>query len=182
MKNKLEYVNEVHNQAIGWTGNCDSKASFILAFVGIIIPLILTSDYIIGSLEKLLSDFIGYWINEKGEFSLIALFMFVSLCTTIFFVGKCVVCQINCLTARLNENTASIIFFKSISEQNYEDYVALVDTKTDDEYLQDKLKQIHICSTICTAKFQKYNKGVKAIKVGLLFFALFVVFTVIFNA
>lgn len=182
MENKLEYANEVHNHVIGWTGNCDSKASFILAFVGVIIPLILTSDYIIGSLEKLLSEFLGYWINEKGEFSLIALFMFVSLCTTIFFVGKCIVCQISCLTARLNENTASIIFFRSISEQSYEDYVTLVDTKTDDDYLHDKLKQIHICSTICTTKFGKYNKGVKAIKIGLLFFSLFVVFAIIFNA
>lgn len=182
MKNKLEYANEVHNQVIGWTGNCDSKASFILAFVGVIIPLILTSNYIIDSLEKLLSDFLGYWIHKKGEFSLTALFMFGSLCTTIFLIGKCIVCQISCLTARLNKNPKSIIFFKSISEQSHENYVALVDATTDDEYLNDKLKQIHICSTICATKFEKYNNGVKAIKIGLIFFFLFIVFTIIFNA
>lgn len=28
-----EYYTEVHNQIIGWTGNCDTKASIVLAFV-----------------------------------------------------------------------------------------------------------------------------------------------------
>lgn len=186
MEDKKAYSEDVHNQIIGWTGNCDSKASFILAFVGIIIPLILTSEYIVRSIEKLLREFIDYWSMNVGKFSITATFMFLFLCIFIFYISRCIMLQISCLTARLtnqpNSSLPSIIFFKSISSQSYEDFVNLAIQKSDEEYLNDKLRQIHICSTICTTKFETYNKGIKALKYGLISFCLFVILTIIFNA
>ena len=38
--NKIEnkdYYNEIHNQIIGWTSNCDTKSSIIIAFVGVLV-------------------------------------------------------------------------------------------------------------------------------------------------
>lgn len=47
-----EYYTEVHNQIIGWTGNCDTKASIVLAFVGVLVSITFTSEYLLTTIDN----------------------------------------------------------------------------------------------------------------------------------
>ena len=48
---KKDYCTEIHNQIIGWTGNCDTKASIVLAFIGVLVSITFTSEYLLGTIE-----------------------------------------------------------------------------------------------------------------------------------
>ena len=40
---KEDLGKEIHNQVIGWTGNCDTKASIMIAFIGIFASILFTN-------------------------------------------------------------------------------------------------------------------------------------------
>ena len=56
-----EYYTEVHNQIIGWTGNCDTKASIVLAFVGVLVSITFTSEYLLTTIDNQVKNII---LNE----------------------------------------------------------------------------------------------------------------------
>lgn len=181
MIDKKEYSNEVHSQVIGWTENCDTKASIALAFIGVIIPLLLSNDYVVNSIEKLLIAFVTYWKNGNGRFSLMATLMFLSL---ISFISTSLICSlslISCLKARLKCNYPSVIFFYAISKLKNDEYKKLVSQQTEESYLEDKLNQIHTCSRVCSLKFDRYKRAITYLRICILSLLCFLVSTLLFN-
>ena len=182
MKEKNDYYTEVHNQIIGWTNNCDTKASIVLAFVGVLVSIAFANDYILDTISVQVENIIKFWSEDIGEFSVISMIMFISLGAVLAFMGVCFYYAINTLTANINCTDDSIIFFGKIAKLSKETYVDKVTKITDDEYQQDRLSQIYNCATICNAKFKYYNKSIGALLKGLLSFVAFIVCVIILNA
>lgn len=182
MKEKNDYYAEVHNQIIGWTNNCDTKASIVLAFVGVLASIAFSSDYILDTISVQVKNIIRFWSDGIGGFSVISTIMFVSLGSVLVFMGVCFYYAINALRANINCLDDSIIFFGKIAKLSKETYVDKVTKITDDEYQQDKLSQIYNCANICNAKFKYYNKSISALLKGLLSFVAFIVCVIILNA
>lgn len=182
MNDKKDYYAEVHNQIIGWTNNCDTKASIVLAFVGVLVSIAFANDYILDTISVQVENILRFWSDDIGEFSVISTIMFISLGGVLIFMGICFYFAINALRANINCSDDSIIFFGKIARLSREAYFDKVKNITDSEYQQDKLSQIYNCATICNAKFKYYNKSIGALLKGLLSFIAFIVCVIILNA
>lgn len=182
MNDKKDYYAEVHNQIIGWTNNCDTKASIVLAFVGVLISVVFSSDYILDTIRVQVGNIIKFWSDGIGKFSVISTIMFISLGGLLAFMGVCFYNAIKALRANINCIEDSIIFFGKIAKLSKEAYIDKVTNITDNEYQQDKLSQIYNCATICNTKFKYYNKSIGALLKGLLSFVAFIVCVIILNA
>ncbi len=177
-----EYSTETHNQIIGWTGNCDTKASIILAFIGVLVSIAFTSEYLLSGIEIEIKNIILYWIDNVGSFCFLSTLMFLSLIGFIVYIALCCYYAITSLKANVNCPNNSIIFFGKIAELSIDDYTGKVKSITDEEFEYDKLIQIHTCAMICNDKFKSYNKSIKYLCMGLLLFVCFVFFIIILNS
>ena len=172
----------MHNQIINWTGNCDTKASIVVAFIGVIVSIAFSSDYLLNVIEEQIHNIIVYWQYNIGYFSLLSTLMFISLIGFVSCIGTSCWYAMSSLKAKIKCPTESIIFFGKIAEYSREDYIAKVNSMNDEGYESDKLAQIHICAKICHKKFRLYNKSLIWLLIGLLCFICYVLLTVILNA
>ena len=173
-----QYADDTYEQVSSWINNCDSKASILLALVGVILSIAFTSDFHLNGIEGLAKDVVSL-IKREGHFCACA-----SLCILVVLglsIGSFVDSIRNLLLvlyARLDDSrdreNPSISFYRSIGAKSYDDYKNLVETISDDNFVEDKLRQVYDCSKICTNKFNFYNEGVKSMKIGLVFFAVYI--------
>lgn len=173
---------EVHNQIIGWTENCDTKASIVLAFIGVLVSIAFTSEYLLETIETQVSSIIIYWRDGIGTFCITSTMMFVSLLGFITFIGLGCYYSIKSLRANIECPNDSIIFFGKIADLSQEEYIEKIKKITEDDFEQDKLSQIHICAKICEKKFENYKKSIVHLSIGLLFFVCFILFVIILKA
>jgi hypothetical protein len=179
---KKEFGNEIHNQVIGWTENCDTKASIMIAFLGIFASIFFTSDYILSSIQKLVSNIVLYWQAGEGGFNFLAFVIFIFLGLTIFFIVWAVLLLFNVLAGKTKCEDDSILFFQQIQNQSLNSYIEKIDKANDENIIKDKYTQIYNCSKRCAEKFKKYNNAINKIKWALLFLLLFMICIVIFNS
>lgn len=172
---KLELINQ-------WISNCDTKSSFILAFLGVVVTIIFTSS--IGSdMLATLS------LRSAGEFNWETLRNF--LCLVLFLTfGFSVICTVyqlyQTLRGRIDPEVysqpglqlGSNIFFKTIASKTFAVYETEANIETDINYLNDLNSQIYINSKIVTAKFEHYNASLRSI---LWAFGIFFAFIVLKN-
>lgn len=161
------YAESTHKKIIGWTANCDTKATVIFAFVGILIPLLFTNSYINGTITQLITPIELALKTGEGNFCLLSLLMIITFITTIVFLTIAVCYLLNSLTGNNNKNDRnkdSILFFASIASLSDEDWHRRVENADNKAYQEDLINQIHICSQICTKKFKAYNNAVFCVK------------------
>ncbi|AZR74071.1 hypothetical protein BBF96_12090 [Anoxybacter fermentans] len=162
-----------------WISNCDTKTSFILAFIGVFAGILFTSNLISNIFTKILKA-----LSElKLEYiqGTLSIFSFLSLIFFIFFLSKGTIKLLNALTANINifedEDfvTNSNLFFGSISTKNFQDFRQEINQLSEEDLLKDIDSQTYINSIICTIKFKNYNAGIKNIKYSLLFFLILII-------
>lgn len=168
---KKEYAENVHEQVINWTNNCDTKTSILLALEGVLLSVFFTSDFVLKVLSAIGKNFITYWKNipHKGQFDLLSLVIIISFVLTMFFIVKALWKQIKVLYPDVKlseENEQSLIFFNSIDKMNIETYMKKINETSDKELVEDRINQIHICSQICAKKFSNYTSSIKCLRVG----------------
>ena len=138
----LELVN-------GWINNLDTKASFLLAYIAVIMgfasgcPKIFFAEVP----DPITTGFVAKMILTIGLFLILVLSVVFLLMT---------------LTARIKNKSGkhSMMFFGEIAKLSLNDYKAKVLNRSEDELIKDVLEQIHTNSIICTKKSGNYNKGV----------------------
>ncbi|MGE6325493.1 hypothetical protein ACQKDA_06465 [Psychrobacter sp. NPDC078370] len=149
---------------IGFVANCDSKVSYLLSAVGVILTILFTVKPM--NLTFLKSALGSDETNVLLGFSMLAIIL------SLFYFLQGVYQLSQALTARTkihSGNSSSMIFFGAISAQaGSHDYLQSIE-KTDYSYREDLACQIYINSKICTEKFEKYNKGFKFILLSLPF-------------
>ena len=183
--NKIEnkdYYNEIHNQIIGWTSNCDTKSSIIIAFVGVLVSIVFTSEYLLGTIENQIENIVVFWRNDVGKFSMTATLMFLTLLGFLIQMSACFYYAIQSLKANTECSDDSILFFGKIVDLSKGEYIDKVINTTDEEYQKDKLSQIYNCATICNDKFKCYNKSISHLIKGLLLFVGFMLFVIILKS
>ena len=181
-ENKKGYCVEAHNQIIGWTENCDTKASIILAFIGVLTSIVFTSEFILDTIGTQINNIITYWRDSSGTFSILSTMMFVSLIGFVIFMSLCCYYSISSLKANTKCADDSIIFFGRIALNSKEDYIEKVNKMTDEDFESDKLSQIHNCAIICQNKFRNYNNSIKYLSSGLMCFICFILFAILLKA
>ena len=161
-KEELQYTSDTINM---WTNNCDQKASILLAIIGVIITILVSSDFMKYLRICIFAPFLDYWTgNSEFVFSwsrfnvlfllLISAIMLIMSCHYLF---KTISANIDYQKMR-KENpklvNKSNIFFGEISKMTYEDF-----KKDEINYLEDLKSQIYVNSKIASNKFRYFNKS-----------------------
>lgn len=185
-KNISEYADKTYEQVNSWINNCDSKASILLALIGVFLPIAFTSDFLLNGITTELKNIVGLF---SGNFSCRAwgsVLLILLLGVSIIFFVRSLRFLFGVLFARLDntrkEENSSVSFYKSIGEHSYEEYKQLVGDISSEQFTDDKLRQVHACSKICTQKFLSFNKGISATKLALVFFGIFIALFLIINS
>ena len=154
-----------------WINNCDSKASIIIGFDGVILTLILTSN------------FYNFISNISCKVTCCGILFLIFVIVSIFIFGMFKLVQViipqTCAKTfkEIDLKEDSLIYFKSISQSetflNYKARLSLYDKK---EQLNDVLSQIYINSKICTQKFDNLKLGIQLSLLGIIgFLVIFVI-------
>jgi hypothetical protein len=180
-----EYADKTYEQVSGWINNCDSKASILLALIGVFLPIALTSDFLLEGINAELKNIVGLFSGNCSCRAWGSVLLILLLGISVFYFIKALRFLFLVFFARLDgrrkEENPSVSFYKSIGELSYEEYKQLVSDISADKLTDDKLRQVHDCSKICTQKFLNYNKAIRTTKLALAFFGAYIAFFLIIN-
>lgn len=169
---KLEFVNQ-------WIANCDTKSSFIFAFLGVLLTIIFSST--IG--EDMVSVF-SFKKTTKIDCESIGNFICL-LCVIAFLISVAITFYYIYFTLKAKVTpqiytqtglkTDSNIFYGTIASKEYELFNKESNEETELDFIHDINSQIFINSKIATEKFNNYNKSLFWSIVTFAFFTLFII-------
>jgi hypothetical protein len=159
-----------------WIGNVDAKISFLLALSGAILGFLLASE----SIDNIIKSYFD--LSEKGWKLWIAILNGIIFVLAIYYIGKAVINFLQALRGRIDPkeyrqmglDTRSLIFWGTIADRKrYQDFKDDLEKATNGEMLNDVQSQVYINSKITKTKFEIYNKGVKALSIGIILLIIF---------
>lgn len=187
MRNEIDKREEAYrtlDRINFWISNCDSKASFILAFLGIFFPLVLTNQVTIDSVKSAVHTVNNLTISSGIVLLLstvLLILMIYLLCEGLFYIINSLKASINTDTFSHNKGLSkvSIYFFGSIASRGFMEFVERIDKVSEEEVLNDLHSQVYINSCICNKKFIYYNKAVSSTRKALVVFLFLVLIYVV---
>lgn len=162
---------------VEWIKTCDTKTSFLLALVGVMLPIVLQS--------KLLQDDMMLAFTKIGDKNVSCVSSCLCYIYVIAVLGFGLLLLTSCWkflnvlfakrTESLNERILgnncesvdqnvfknSLLHFHHISTMTYEQFKSDFDAETSDGLREDLLSQIYINSCRCNEKYTYYNDGVR---------------------
>lgn len=158
-----------------WIGNCDQKASFLLAFLGVAVTVFVTSDVVSKIKHLLIDPFMAYWRDSIGSFNLFRFLIAFCLVVGLVCVLIALVHLLFCLMAKTDYlrfkqpgmKDKSRLFFGSIAAMSYSEF-----SQDENDHLNDLMSQAYSNACICDSKFKYYNKGLRLVLLALPFLTL----------
>lgn len=131
---KLEFINQ-------WIFNCDTKSSFVLTFLGVIVTIIFTSDIghdMIATLHFRCADHISK-SNIRNLISLVCAIAFcVSIIISIYQLYQTLCGRVNPIKyEQQGLQLESNIFFKTIQSRGFSEYEIGTNSENEEQYLND---------------------------------------------
>ena len=159
LKDNLDRVNM-------WIGNCDQKASFILAIIGVVLGICFTSDSLVFIKSEIVSLVISA-IDNSTSISLLTIFEALLLLMLFAFLIMSVFRMIFALRAKTDlkklsqpgMESNSMLHYQTIANMTYREFC-----EKEVHILNDLRSQFYVNSCICTSKFENYKKGVKCLE------------------
>lgn len=176
MDKKNNYTEDLPNvldRIIVWTDNCDTKTSIILSGIGVVIGILLATDYV----SKFRSIY-AHMIDSKS-FWATAYLIFAAVAIGAFSVG--IGFLVSSLTPRINPkkykkrgiNTDSLIYFSTIAGYTtLKAYKEKVYEWSNFKQKDDYLSEIYVCSVICDEKFRHCKIGILLSIISLFVFSV----------
>lgn len=152
---------------LDWIKSCDTKASIVIAGVGIFLS-IFTSDHSIGMLNQILSRSIQN-INFSN-FLYLGLFLFF---WGIFVRGSYFLIRVLVPTMKKEVSLFgqdiyhdSLYYFESAEDKKYVEFKEKILKESSEDEIEDLISQIYINAKICSTKFKFYQKGIRYTFIG----------------
>lgn len=158
---RLEHVNN-------WINNCDQKAGILLAFMGVLLPLILTADFFVIRLSGLVEPIKSFWVKGDGFFDWCNFFRLAAFVIMLFFAARTIIYLIFVLTGKTDYSKfkqnklekKSAFFYGSIAGMKYKEFKEMLINSQYDS-TTDLISQIYVNSVICESKFDNYKLGLR---------------------
>ena len=149
-----------------WIGNCDQKASFILAIIGVVLSICFTSDSFVFIKSDIVSPIISA-LDNSTSISLLTIFEALLLLMLFAFLIMSVFRMIFALRAKTDlkklsqpgMESNSMLHYQTIANMTYREFC-----EKEVHILNDLRSQFYVNSCICTSKFENYKKGVKCLE------------------
>lgn len=157
---KKDKLLEQLDRHLDWIKSCDTKASIVLAVIGLFLT-VFTSDHSIKLLNKIFPLVIA-----NLNYSTVIYLLLWGLSAISFVVG--VYSLIKVLVPQLNEEVSthkvpikdSLYYFETIAANTFTEYKVKMETRIGEEELSDLLSQIYINAQVCTTKYSSYKRGI----------------------
>lgn len=182
--NKQEELKTAHQKVMEFTFNCDNKASFLGAVIGIMITAVASAGPFWQIVNGLVNSSRIYWANESNvvfdwQSFVVGSCLVVSVCTLM----AAVILILCVLLPRLGKSYGdSRIYFGSIGSMSIDKYAESVRNEDDKTIYEDYVSQVHICSKVCLKKFLYFRHAVVLTIFSIGSFALFAIFVLIFKS
>lgn len=179
----IESLEQSLDRVYMWIGNCDQKAGFLLATIGVIMTILFTSDFMKEVKIAVIKPFLEYWGNQGDiEFCLLNFLFSICFAATIVLSIISAIYALRSISATIdskkiisdNPNVVnkSFLFFQTISFMTYDEFK----NHEGADYQLDLLSQIYINSKICTKKFESYQTALRFFYVVVICLALMFIF------
>ena len=167
-----ERLTQSYDRINMWIGNCDQKASFLLAIIGVLMTVAFTSDEVKSIKALLIMPFKQYWLHNQGSFDcyrfLVALFLVI--CITCLLVS--VIYLLFSLKSRTDYSRfkqdgmeeQSMLFYGHIAGKTYRNFA-----ESEFHLLNDLRSQVYTNACICADKFRYYRCGLNCFLISLPF-------------
>lgn len=171
MERSVENLDQQLNIVNSWINNCDQKAGIIMAFAGVILTQVLTSQFVNYMNVYIFSPFVEYWFGKSDTlcFHLYRFLTFIVLVFLVYYLVRFFFCMFRVITpnidySKLHQNNSSLpntsyIFFGTVAKMNYSVFKDMTIS-----YKEDLLSQIYVNSIIAEKKFTNYQKGIRFFK------------------
>ena len=171
-----EQLNTILDRNVGWIENCDTKTSIILGGMGVVFGIVLVSEYvnrIISTFQHMIYN-IGFW---SGVYMVISILALLTIITGVFLLIRVLVPKTNPQSYEdKGIDNDSIIFFQTIAKnKTLQAYKSKVIDCTEENFCNDIISQIYICSLRCDEKFSNYKRGLILSILGFVVFAVMMV-------
>lgn len=157
-----------------WIGNIDTKISFALALVGVLIGVIFSGG-LPNAFQKIMQVSKLSELNGEEIFAvlLVGLLYCASFLSIVSFMWA--------IIARVKNmnNATSVFFFGSISAMELQNYREKANHMTEQELIDDLEEQIHTNSRICNQKAKWYNNGIKFLLITIILWFICMTFRMI---
>ena len=167
VEEKVTFMQDTLARIIGFIQNCDTKASIVLAVIGIAFSSI--------SFSVVSNDGIRERLIGNGNNWLIFLYII-----SIGFVLVGIFFLIKVLSAKLGKDInvdKSMIYFKDIADYaTFNEYDDKLEASGYVDILNDLRQEVYENAKICKTKYLTYNKGLKISVIGLLMNILVVIY------
>lgn len=153
----LENINQ-------WIAAADNKATAALGIIGIILTIFFTNNAIVENCTSITSAAVSN--RTFGDIIFIAL---VLMSTIYSLNGIRLIFLVICPKLTSQEKSAkSIFYFGDIAQhKSFTDYQNAINSKNDDDILEDLQNQVYQNSIICNTKHQNLARGIKQFILGL---------------
>lgn len=149
------------DRTIGFINSCDTKASIMLAVLGVILTIIFTSS--------ILDNIVNMADTISKSLSLCNWIFIVSsaLSAFLFIFGVVKLTMVLYAMVSVSGEDSKIYFLDISKNENYTSYKNKLQRIKSNDLLDDIANQIYINAVICSKKYERYNKGLKFSLIGL---------------
>lgn len=159
LKENLDRVNM-------WISNCDQKASFVLATLGVGMTIIFTNDFVKYVRKTIIAPFKTFLCDNIQNVDWLKCVIVLSLIYVCIGVIITFYQLVNSLRAKTEINRfvqqgierKSMLHYESVANMTYNEFCT-----SEVHIINDLRSQVYINSIICTAKFKHYKKAIKAL-------------------
>jgi len=155
-----------------WIGNCDQKASIVLAVLGVVLTILFTGDFVKHLRHILLDPIQQAWPEICGVWNVWQWVIMVLLMIVAIFGVSSVYHLLFALRAKTDlrklsqegMQSRSMLHYEEVAKRAYKEYC---EEKVD--LLNDLRTQVYVNSCICSTKFNHYKKGIRRLELALAF-------------
>lgn len=170
LEKRIEHGVQALDRANTLCGNCDNKASFALALIGVLINALMTETGT-GIVRTCITNY-----KETGK-GCLSLYSCVGIIAILFILfGIFLFCRVLFANTKHGSQTdiiESVVFFGEVaSYASAKDYWDRVQSIPDEEYWADLETQVYWVSKIAVKKFKCFNCGMIAFLLGTIMSAL----------
>lgn len=156
LKENLDRVNM-------WIGNCDQKASIVLAVIGVAMTVLLTSDFVKHIRHILVEPMKQVWPRiceawDVWQWIMALAAFYTAVIGMISIYQLLYVLRAKTDLSKFHQGGIiedSMYHYETVAKRNYKDFC-----KDKVEFLNDLRSQVYVNSCICTSKFAHYKTGI----------------------
>lgn len=163
-----------------WIANLDTKASFALAFIGIFLTVVFTSDFTYDNIKNLAEIIKKITVSDLKVVLVFATLISLGIFIVFLLLGAQRILNVLMPTIDTTQESGVVnnsnLFYGNISTKSFIQFEQDVKSSSQESIINDIHSQTYINSKICANKTANLRKGIKYVCNSLMSFLVLILF------